>query len=333
MKPKPLYGTIKTRDESDETTTTDSRFPLFYENVDSESNGLYNIIGDSDKNTWKYNDDTGKDDIRHLPAENTVFINANIALTDGSSKKFNKDDKTPRTIPNLYDALTGIAIKISELYTKIENSLSNADKYLYVTKDKETGSVTIYPGKFDEDDNTTKKDEDAEIIQIKHGSGPASIDITNNDIQFTIKPYEDTEATTYTLGAMIEAIQELNRRTAFIDSTIGFQEAKKHFDVNNDDINGANYEKEDDGLPAAADSHYNGNFNVVERSVLSKKLKKMKIIAYDPETNKMVDITGKNIPFTQEISMLNDNMLLDDPTVISPENASIRMRGCPYLLQ
>ncbi len=338
MKPKPQYRTIKTREDDGITTPAinDGRFPLFYENVDREDNGLYDIIGDISKNTWIYDDDKGESNVQHLPAENTVFINANIALTDGSCKKFNIEGKTPRTIPNLYDALTALATKISDIHNQINTSYSNADKYLYVTKDETDKSVTISPGNFNENTNTTEIDNASEKIQITNGKGTTSIAITNNDIQFTIKPNaDDTDSHTYNLGAIIEAIQELNRRTAFIDSTMTFDEAKNHFDVNDgDSVTGASYQKIDDGLPAATNGHYGedlGPGNI--RSITNEKLPKMKIISYDPITNKTIDETCKNIPFTQEISTLNNNSLLDDPTVISPESVAIRMRGCPYLLE
>ena len=146
MKPKQQDLIITTREDNTSTSSTaDARFSLFYENA---HDGLYEIIGDRDKNTWKYDNDKNKTDILHLPAENTVFINANIALTDGSSKKFNTDNKTPRTIPNLYDTLSALATKISSIYDRIEVELSTADKYLYVTKD--SGLVTISPSTLDE---------------------------------------------------------------------------------------------------------------------------------------------------------------------------------------
>ena len=325
MKPKPQYHTIKTREDNGDATTADYRFPLFYENADRETNGLYGVIGDSG-NKWDYNTDKDKTGIHHLPAENTVFINANIALTDGSCKKF-VEGKTPHTIPNLYDALTALATKITDINEKISNTYSNADKYICVIKDETDKSVTLYPGTFDENTNTTDIDKTAENIQIKHGNSETSVVISNKDIQFTIKPDGET-ANTYTLGAIIEAIQELNRRTAFIDSTMTFNEAKLHFDVNSGNVPGASYQGLKDGLPAAADSHYSGTFeNSNARAISDIKLPRMKIISYDPGTD------DKSIPFTPELLTSNDNALLDDPTVISPESVAIRMRGCPYLLE
>ena len=333
MKPKPQCGIIKTREEVSE-ITTDSRFSLFYENAHHNDGVLYGIIGDSSKNTWVYDDDKGKSDIRHLPAENTVFINANIALTDGSCKKFNTGDKTPRTIPNLYDALSALATKISDIQKQIDASYSGADKYLYVTKNEDNKSITLYPGKFDETNHTVDIDKTTEKIQITSGNSETSIAITNNDIQFTIKPNNDTDSRTYNLGAIIEAIQELNRRTAFIDSTMTFSDAKTHFDVNGDAVDGAFHQGIADSLPAATDGHYNGKLGTGNtRSISNGKLPRMKIITYDPGTNKTINDMGKNIPFTQEPSKLNNHALLDDPTVISPESVAIRMRGCPYLLQ
>lgn len=328
MKPKPQDRAITTREDGGSTTAVDSRFSLFYENAHrKDDNELYSIIGDSSNNTWDYEDDKGKTNIRHLPAENTVFINANIALTDGSSKKFNTVDKTPRTIPNLYDALTALATKITTINNQIK--YSSADIYLHVTKDENDKSVTISPGKSDETTGATIPDTSINNMQITSGNSETSIVISNKDIQFTINPNSDTNSHTYTLGAIIEAIQELNRRTAFIDSTMTFADAKNHFDVNSDTVDGAFYQGLDDELPAATDGHYSGNLSADTRSIFNGKLPRMKIITYDPETDK----TRKNIPFIQETVALNYSTILDDPTVISPESVAIRMRGCPYLLE
>lgn len=326
MKPKPQDHTVTTREDGGATTEVDRRFSLFYENAHNGNNGLYSTIGDSN-NTWIYENDKNKTDILHLPAENTVFINANIALTDGNSKKFNTGNKTPRTIPNLYDALTALAAKISAINAQIEEGCSTADKYIYATKENNT--VTIAPGNGSTGTFASNVDSESNI-HITNGNNSTSITITDKDIAFTIKPNANTDSHTYTLGAIIEAIQELNRRTAFIDSTMTFSEAKNHFDVNNETIDGAVYQGVDDELPAATDNHQ-GNLGPSNlRSIPSGKLSKMNIIAYDSGTE---DNMGKNIPFIQDTSTLNDSTILDDPTVISPESVSVRMRGCPYLLE
>lgn len=328
MKLKTRNQTITTREDS---SSTDYRFSLFYENAHSGDNGLYGIIGDNDKNSWKYNEDKDKTNIQHLPAENTVFINANVALTDGSSKKFNIADKTLRTIPNLYDALTALATKISNIDVQINKEYSTADKCLYVTKDESNKTVTISPGKVTETNkNATDVDGNINSIHITSGNKSTSIAISNNDILFTIKPDDNSDSRTYNLGAIIEAIQELNRRTAFIDSTMNFHEAKTYLDTNDSIVEGAMYQGLDDELPAATDSHQGISGLGNTRSISNSKVSKMNIISCDPET---IDNTDKNIPLTQEISTLNKNSILDDPTVISPESVAIRMRGCPYLLE
>lgn len=61
----------------------------------------------------------------------------------------------------------------------------------------------------------------------------------------------------YKLGAIIEAIQELNRRTMFMDTDMSFANGISYGDVNNTNIPGANYEDLADGLPAAV----NGSIN------------------------------------------------------------------------
>lgn len=321
--------TITTREDSGESSTVDSRFSLFYGNTNHENGGLYSVIGDNN-NTWSYEDDKSNGVEYHIPAENTVFINANIALTDGSSKKFDTTKKTPRTIPNLYDALTALAEKISNINTEINKDYSTSDKYLYVTKNDSDKTVTIFPGNGEDNMIATGTNSTLNSIQITSGNNSTSIKITNNDIEFTIKPHGNTNSHTYTLGAIIEAIQELNRRTAFIDSTMTFTDAKNHFDVNEDEVTDAFYQGLDDELPAATNSHQGTLEPNIKRSIPSSKLAKMNIIAHNPET---VNNSGKNIQFTQETLILNDSTILDDPTVISPEYVAVRMRGCPYLLE
>lgn len=203
------------------------------------------------------------------------------------------------------------------------NDYSTADQLLYVSGNG--NSIVITPGNGGKDKGkATATDSNVTSVQIKCGTGPASIKITNNDIEFTIKPNNNAAEHTYNLGAIIEAIQEFNRRTGYIDSTMSFADAKNHFDVNKDPITGTNYGGEDDELPAATDGHQTDQLS--ERSIPACKVSGMKILSYEPEPS-------KNTSLTRELSTLNAYALLDDPTVISPESVAIRMRGCPYLLQ
>lgn len=207
------------------------------------------------------------------------------------------------------------------------NDYSTADQLLYVSGDG--SSIVISPGNGSKDKGkATDVNSNVTSVQIKCGTGPAAIKITDSDIEFTIKPNSNTAEHTYNLGAIIEAIQEFNRRTGYIDSTMSFADAKNHFDVNKDSIDGAYYGGEDDELPAATNDHQTGQL-VGNRSISACNVPRMKLVSYDPEFN---DIS-KNISFARELSTLNAYALLDDPTVISPESVAIRMRGCPYLLQ
>ncbi len=396
----PDKQTVITREEPEPEVnnpppSVDPRFTLFYKNAHSGTwpddnlpvDELYDVIGDKEKNSWDYITDSKQGDTKHLPAANTVFINANIALTDGTTRDLNSETKQPRTIPNLYDALTALATKISNISTTIEKQggYSTADKRLLVTKPDNENTILIQPGKdttpADGQEIANAPDDSIDTMRIMSGrsnsyidiytpsgastnskikiispettvsekatiggklignggayitagANKASIDITDKDITFTINTNGSNHI--YKLGAIIEAIQELNRRTSFIDSTMLFTDAINHFDVNtiSGGVTDADYEETEDGLPAATDGHHSEGLS--ERSLLNAKLAKMKIIAYDPETNETIDVTGKNIPFTQELTRLDKNPLLSDETVISPETASIRMRGCPYLLQ
>jgi hypothetical protein len=59
----------------------------------------------------------------------------------------------------------------------------------------------------------------------------------------------------YRLGAIIEAIQELNRRTMFMDTDMTFQGAMSYNDYNGAAVETAQHTKNLDGLPAASDSN------------------------------------------------------------------------------
>jgi hypothetical protein len=100
------------------------------------------------------------------------------------------------------------------------------------------------------------------------------------------------------LQAIVEAIQELNRRTAFIDSSLKFNEALTYHDVSIMETEGAYMYNEKDNLPAASDSLMFGE-------VRSREPVKIE---------------------TKQLTME------DDPAIITPENSEVRLRGCPYLM-
>ena len=63
--------------------------------------------------------------------------------------------------------------------------------------------------------------------------------------------FQTKGTTVYNLQAIVEAIQELNRRTMFMDTDISFGAAMSFNDVAETDIPYATQEKTEDGLPAA----------------------------------------------------------------------------------
>ena len=78
---------------------------------------------------------------------------------------------------------------------------------------------------------------------------------TDETQQFTPDGKSGENATiVYNLGAIIEAIQELNRRTMFMDTNMSFSGAIHYSDVTAD-VNGAEHETIPDGLPGASDAN------------------------------------------------------------------------------
>ena len=63
------------------------------------------------------------------------------------------------------------------------------------------------------------------------------------------------ETTTYNLGAIIEAIQELNRRTMFMDTDMSFNSAMSYNDYSAENTPGSAYGTVIDGLPAGTDNN------------------------------------------------------------------------------
>ena len=269
----------------------DIRPQLFYEQANPGTNGLYSKLtldGEAER-TWKYSDDLSKN-LHHLPAANTLFINSNIALTDGADKKIGKS----KTIPNLYDAIDTMATKINQLNNRITINGEN---------------ITLNGG---------------------------DITLNGGDINFKCKGFKkdgkETEAI-ITIQAIVEAIQELNRRTAYIDSTISFGEAVDYFDVHEEEIDGVYANKLDDGLPAATNSLHSGKFVVYHSANADCECPLEEAVEHN--------ITGDNTPPTTGTNMKNVHGAKpiergfdaeDDLEVITIENQSIRMRGCPYLM-
>ncbi len=81
--------------------------------------------------------------------------------------------------------------------------------------------------------------------------------VTNTNVTYTAeKPdLKVSGEMTYNLGAIIEAIQELNRRTMFMDIDMTFNGAMSYGDYNKADVDAGKYTKVLDGLPAASDSN------------------------------------------------------------------------------
>lgn len=325
---------------------TDLRPQLFYENTahEEDTDDLYAVLApistEDGGHSWTYDTDKEKS-LAHLPASNTLFINSNIALTDGTNKEINKT----KTIPNLYDAIDGMSKRIKSLEDGNIDDPSTADRTLLVTpseyvqcKDslQRPTVLTIRPGTNGIDNaspNAAEVDSHIKSLQISNvkgdsvvsingdnqngnagvriRSGDSYINVNHNGIVINGDTIVHVKGVTQRSGsepgdgfvslqAIVEAIQELHRRTAFIDSSLGFKEALKYHDTIDGSIEGVYENMTADKLPAATDS-----------------------FVYDSDRS----MDAKTINETDELAME------DDPTVIMPENAAIRFRGCPYLIQ
>ena len=395
----------------------DKRPSLFYATTaHQDEDDLYSILAqpaEQGGNTWNYSDDIKNEGLKHLPARNTLFINSNIALTDGNSNKISESN----TIPNLYDALEEMAHRIKTIEDTTDEP-STADKRLYIEESnhvvgsdgiERASALTILPGtnnsespsnasiedthiktftiatpekeasitltdKIDEENSNLKLHAETITVDgiVEKGihitSGEQTQLIINNDdvvmdgknvviggenIVFNIPSGDKDEEnpTAISLRAIIEAIRELNRRTAFIDSSLGIKQAADYFDVIDEDLteDGVYANKDDDGLPAATNSLYNSN--VVEyhsagqdctcKQESGETLQDIEHNAkitqeVHPETGKPVIKTmqGDEMMNTQGAAPLDaiERSLNEDISLISPENAEIRNRGCPYLM-
>ncbi len=72
-----------------------------------------------------------------------------------------------------------------------------------------------------------------------------------DDVSMSLIDFQTKKTTVYNLQAIVEAIQELNRRTLFMDTDISFSDAMTFNDVAETDIPYVSQEKTEDGLPAA----------------------------------------------------------------------------------
>lgn len=277
----------------------DIRPRLFYQTAKpSTEDDLYAKLAPAEEdggNTWNYNTDKETNDaveegkeLRHLPAPNTLFINSNIALTDGKNKRISES----KTIPNLYDAIDTMATKIHHL-----------DKHITI----DNGDITL----------------------------------NGDDIRFNCKSFnKDGKDTVITMQAIVEAIRELNRRTAYIDSTLGFEEAVDYLDVNDEEIDGVYANQYDDGLPAATNSHYSGHFIEYHPADANCSCELEEPVEHNAKITQeigkpptIVVTTGTDMKNTQGARPIERSFdVEDDPEIITVENQSVRMRGCPYLM-
>ena len=98
--------------------------------------------------------------------------------------------------------------------------------------------------------------EDTSIIPWEAGGSKYSFELVKchdiyDDFSVLSTNFQTKRTTVYNLQAIVEAIQELNRRTLFMDTNISFGEAISFNDVAETDIQYASQEKTEDGLPAA----------------------------------------------------------------------------------
>lgn len=182
-------------------------------------------------------------------ASRTVYMDSNIALTDGTAKL--GDATGPHVIPNLYEAIVGlrdVSQEIDERVHSIEmgNENSTADKGLYVSH--ASNKFTITAGNGFSEGIIDNKATDAVTTAI--------LNFTASSIEFTVDAMKEDgktkESRTYNLAAIIEAIQELNRRTMFMDTDAPFLSGVHFADVNEDVvISAAMHARTPDHLPAA----------------------------------------------------------------------------------
>ena len=185
----------------------------------------------------------------NTPATRTVYMDSNIALTDGSAK-LGDTETPPHVIPNLYEAIVGlhtISNEIDERVHSIEmgNENSTADKGLFVAHSDNKFTITAGNGF------------DANVFDNKATAAlsTATLNFTASAIEFTVDAKDDVGAPTtrtYNLAAIIEAIQELNRRTMFMDTDAPFLSGVYFADDTTDTlVSAAIHQGTQDYLPGA----------------------------------------------------------------------------------
>lgn len=212
------------------------------------------------------------------PAPRTVYMDSNIALTDG---KDSVGSGKAKTIPNLYEAIhdikdaitehdhddeylsksdsklvvidksatstENIVAAINELNTNIGNledkDISNVEALMYA--DMDNGTYVLSPG----DKGSIATGNRAHATEAKTDT---TLRLKAQEIEFEVGSVG--AAKKYNLGAIIEAIQELNRRTMYMDTNVDFATGAAYNDQETG-IDGANYENKEDGLPAASNGH------------------------------------------------------------------------------
>lgn len=170
-------------------------------------------------------------------ATRTVYMDSNIALTDGSDPVGTGENVN--TIPNLYNAIQDIHTRIDTI--DATHGPSTADAGLFVTS--ASGVITMSPTTFTDTDKQNATEGIAAGDTSTNSGAVFRISAPNIEFEVTsLNADGTTTAKLYKLGAIIEAIQELNRRTMFMDTAVPFTE-------------GAGHETVEDGLPAASNGH------------------------------------------------------------------------------
>lgn len=91
-------------------------------------------------------------------------------------------------------------------------------------------------------------------FNVTVGTTELELDTTEATFDQNFNRINTVSTQVYTLGAIIEAIQELNRRTMFMDTDMSFHNAVLYQDTVNG-VNGASAENKDDGLPGASNAN------------------------------------------------------------------------------
>lgn len=150
---------------------------------------------------------------------------------------------TGETIPDTIQTVNGITLSKDETYALVPvegSTITGAD-------DGNTVADSLLCNLFKYDTTNNKY-----ILAVSHMKVTSAMELkyTKKDDAISAE-ITVPSVKRYNLGAIIEAIQELNRRTMFMDTDMSFQSGVEYNDTHENTVPGALHTKTDDGLPAA----------------------------------------------------------------------------------